>query len=262
MHTARMRLLLLAAVCLFTVCAAYGAPIRFDSLKAGSTVYKDVTVLSVNETDVYFRHEDGMANAKLKRLEPKAQKILGYDAAAAEQREQIHIAGEQTYQSNVLATLSSVKAPAPVRTLSASVLSDPISERSLVGKPGPALRFDIWPELTEAPSDKHILLLFWTPWSLPARKAVAHVAALQKKFADQLVVLGLNPDPGAANDAEADGEPLVPTAPDTDGKIAAGAGATSVPFVLLMDPEKKVIYQGHPAVLTEVALATILTGAP
>lgn len=55
----------------------------FAKLKAGSTVYTHVTVTSVTSTDIYFTSDQGMANAKLKNLDPEMQKHFHFDAAKA-----------------------------------------------------------------------------------------------------------------------------------------------------------------------------------
>src|SRR5581483_780270 len=53
-------------------------------LKIGNDVYRNVTVTSVTATDIYFRSDKGMANAKLKNLEPALQRHFNFDPAKAE----------------------------------------------------------------------------------------------------------------------------------------------------------------------------------
>jgi thiol-disulfide isomerase/thioredoxin len=231
---------------------------RFDTLKVGSTVYSNVTVLSLNPTDVHFQHSAGMANAKLRLLEPEAQRVLGYDPAKSAQAEQQRGVAEQAYQARIVPANPAAGAGAttPGKRQSAEErLSDPISPRSLLNQAGPLLNYSAWPELAEAPSGKHVLLVFWTAWSLPSAQSLPGLSALQKKFAGQMVVLGLNPDPAPG---ETEVKTDFPTAPDPAGKIAEAAGATSVPFVLLMNPAGKVLYQGHPGALTEAKVGKLL----
>jgi protein disulfide-isomerase len=52
-------------------------------LKAGSEVYSNVTVTTVNATDVYFIYAGGMANVKIKTLSPELQKHFHYDSQKA-----------------------------------------------------------------------------------------------------------------------------------------------------------------------------------
>lgn len=52
-------------------------------LQAGSEVYSNVTITTVNATDVYFIYAGGMANVKIKNLSPELQKHFHYDSKKA-----------------------------------------------------------------------------------------------------------------------------------------------------------------------------------
>jgi hypothetical protein len=71
----------------FTAFMAF-ADEQLPVLKVGSEVYSNVTVTKVTATDVYFTSANGMANAKLKKLDPALQNHFHYDAAKAEAVEQ------------------------------------------------------------------------------------------------------------------------------------------------------------------------------
>jgi len=61
---------------------------HFETLRVGDEVFRDVTVIQVTATDVYFTHSGGMGNAKLSRVNEDLQQQFGYDpkqAAAVEQ---------------------------------------------------------------------------------------------------------------------------------------------------------------------------------
>jgi hypothetical protein len=57
---------------------------KLPTLKVGTVIYSNVTVMRVTATDVYFTFNSGMANAKLKNLDPVMQKHFNYDAAQVE----------------------------------------------------------------------------------------------------------------------------------------------------------------------------------
>src|SRR5437667_7424813 len=63
------------------------APLKLASLKAGSKTYNNVTVLGANVTDLYFMHDHGITNIKLKSLDPKLQRKFNYDPVAAAEAE-------------------------------------------------------------------------------------------------------------------------------------------------------------------------------
>ena len=51
----------------------------FSSLKVGKETYTNVTVLNKTRTDLFISHAQGMANVKVKDLEPATQLRLGYE---------------------------------------------------------------------------------------------------------------------------------------------------------------------------------------
>src|ERR1044071_1325419 len=73
-----------------------GADEKLPMLKVGSVVYSNVTVMRVTATDVYFTFNKGMANAKLKNLDPVMQRHFNYDAAKAEAAAAVKLAAEGT----------------------------------------------------------------------------------------------------------------------------------------------------------------------
>src|SRR5208282_30373 len=56
---------------------------KLPVLKVGSETYSNVTVTEVTATDIYFISDKGLANAKLKDLDPALQKHFHYNPAAA-----------------------------------------------------------------------------------------------------------------------------------------------------------------------------------
>ena len=65
-HVAILLVLIFAA---FAACADETLPV----LRVGNDYYTNVTVTSVTPTDIYFTHDKGMGNAKLKKLDPRLQ---------------------------------------------------------------------------------------------------------------------------------------------------------------------------------------------
>jgi hypothetical protein len=57
---------------------------RFPMLKVGTQVYSNVTVTAVTATDIYFTYANGVANAKLKNLDPTLQRHFNFNPATAE----------------------------------------------------------------------------------------------------------------------------------------------------------------------------------
>jgi thiol-disulfide isomerase/thioredoxin len=125
-----------------------------------------------------------------------------------------------------------------------------------LGKPIPALDLDKW--LGEKPvlEGKSVLVAFWAPWSIPCRKYIPELNAIQKKFRDKLVVVAVCSEP-ETEIAEANLKLDFPAGIDSRGRLSGFLGITSVPTVLLLDAGGTVRYEGHPAALTEKTLQAL-----
>ena len=235
----------------------YAAPEKLDSLKSGSQVYSNVTVLRVTDTDVFFSHDKGFANAKLKYLDSETQKKFDYDPDVASQAERHQNRDDSLFQvvvaSNIVAQAEkNARTNAPEENL-----VDPISDKSLIGKAGPGLETVKWLGQKPDMKGKYVLLYFWAPWSSACKKASPELNALQKRYAENLVVVGL----AAENQPEietADPKLEFASTIDARGRVRTGLGVTSVPSVLLLDPKGIVRYQGHPAAICGGKLQNLL----
>jgi cytochrome c biogenesis protein CcmG, thiol:disulfide interchange protein DsbE len=248
---------------------AWTAPaeqVKLDSLQVSGHTYTNVTILGFNTTDAYFTHEGGMANVKLRYLDPKLQKRFNYDPAAAAEAEKQQAAADARYSASVAENMVAQAQQAALAAQKATAaaqdnLADPVSARSLLGKPAPAIKGEKW--LGEKPelNDKLVLVAFWAPWSTPCRKYLPELDRLQKKFAGKLAVIGVTSE----SEAEiADMiEPKIEFASvlDPKGELRAAAGVTSIPYVMLVDREGIVRYQGHPAAITDKHLEGMLAKA-
>ena len=247
---------------LLIVCSLAAAPAKMDSLTVGTDTYSNVVFLGANATDVYFTHSQGIANVKLKYLSPDLQAKFNYDPKAAAAAEKKQIEADASYHTNLAARIAAqaiaeARAAKPAEPM--ENLADPISDKSLLGKRAPALEAEKWVSDRPELEGKFVLISFWAPWSAPCRKQIPVLNAVQKKFANQLVVVGLTKS-SAAELADFT-EPKIGFASgvDTKGKLATAAGVTSVPCVMLVDPKGIVLYQGHPAALTEARLQEFLS---
>jgi thiol-disulfide isomerase/thioredoxin len=262
MHRMLTRRILLFAFGLLLGHGLLAAPVKLDSLKVGDRVYQRVTILGANTTDLYFSHSKGMSNVKLKYLSPELQKQFHYDAATAAAAERAQAEEDARYQhelaSQVVADATAPSPAAPALRTSDESLADPVSDKSLLGKPGPKLELEKW--LTDKPDleGKFVLLSFWAPWSVPCRKCIPDLNELQKKFAGKLVVVGLTSESDSESVSAAETKASFALATDTGGKLSQKAGVTSVPCALLLDPAGVVRYLGHPGAITDKKLQMIL----
>lgn len=244
--------------------AAIGAEaIKFDSLKARNRTYYDITVLGASETDLYFKHSRGIANVKLKYLEPEMQTRFDYDPRLAEEAERRQLQEDSAYQETVAIELSTraqtaIKATRDEAATSEDSLADPVTNQSLINQPAPKLTVEQWLGEKPATEDRALLVFFWSTWSIPCRKAIPELNNYHKKFHDQLAVIGLSAEPFAEVSALSEPKIEFPLAIDTKRTLALAINVTSVPLVLLVDAKGVVRYQGHPAALETAKLRKLL----
>ena len=81
------------------------APLRLDSLKVGSRVYSNVTVVGANTTDLYFTHNQGIANVKLKYVDESLRTRFHYDPKAAAEAERQQDVQDSAYQTNLVSMM-------------------------------------------------------------------------------------------------------------------------------------------------------------
>jgi len=253
-----LRFVLVASLAALSSAAA--ASLKMDSLSVGPTTYSNVTVLGANITDLYFTHAQGIANVKLKYLNPELQKQFHYDPKAVAEAEKQQNESDVRYQTTQATTFFShgQKGTEAGETPPSSEesIADPISERSLLGHPAPTLDADKWLGDKPALEGKFVLIDFWAPWSIPCRKSVPELNSLQKKFKDKLVVVGWTSGGELTDLNELKME--FSSAVDTKSKLSAVAGVTSIPCVLLVDNRGIVRYLGHPGGITEKRLEALM----
>jgi cytochrome c biogenesis protein CcmG/thiol:disulfide interchange protein DsbE len=254
-----MKILSLSLGLMTLVCAsAAEPPTKLNRLAIGSKIYTNVTIIGANETDLYFSHSGGFENVKLKYLSPDLQRQFNFNSNVAATVEQRRQEDQASYASSVASAIAAQARDASAGLTStngsALNLADPISDKSLLGKRAPALQVEKWmgekPELEGKP----MLLVFWAPGSAACRKCIPGLNALQKKFAEKLVLLGLTPEPEGTVMAMTEPKLEFSSAIDTQARTSTAAGVTSIPCVLLVDAAGTVRYQGHPAAITEAYL--------
>ena len=258
-----MRTLCLAIVLLASAAALVGAPEKLDRLTVGAITYSNVTILGANATDLYFTHQQGIGNVKLKYLSRALQDKFHYDPRVASEAERRRAEDDAKYQQSV-AVYARQQAQAAAAsqtngTMAAQDLADPVSEKSFLGKAAPPLTVETWVGSKEPAIDgKFVLVTFWTPESAASRHWIPELNGLQKQFEDRLVVVGLCASPETIVTNMVSPKIEFPSAVDTKARLSEAIGVTSVPCVMLVDAKRIVRYLGHPAALTSTVLAELL----
>jgi hypothetical protein len=244
--------------------ALHAAPVKLNFMIVGSVTYSNVTVFSANATDLFFTSDHGMSNVKLKFLSREVQKKFNYNPDAGDKALQRQVDDDKRFQDDLAASITARirKAHIEIETqiqehYSDAGLSDPVSNDSPIGKAVPELNFKQW--LGQAPdiTGKIAIISVWSPKSAACRRWIPPMNDLHRIFAGKIEVLGVT----TATEAEVqESDPKIdfPCALDPDGKFLKDASVMSLPWVLLVDSNRMVRYEGHPAAVNTNTLQELL----
>jgi thiol-disulfide isomerase/thioredoxin len=243
--------------------AASAAQIKLESMQVGSRTYRNVTVLGYNETDVYFTHTGGIANVRLRSLGEDLQKLFEYDPRAAELAERRQAEENEQFIQQVGRNIEKdfqdkkIAARRAEMTHEAS-LSDPISEKSFIGRKLPEWRADRWIGTKPEMRDRPVVIYLWAPWSLASRKFMPDMNELHGKFGQEAAFVSLVSEPGNDPETEAGVRADFATAINASGDLLQKLSLNSLPEVVVTDAKGVVRYLGHPAALNEKRLKELL----
>ncbi|MCC6659617.1 MAG: TlpA family protein disulfide reductase [Phycisphaerales bacterium] len=112
-----------------------------------------------------------------------------------------------------------------------------------------------------------VLIDFWATWCPPCRATIPELNALQKKFRDDLVVIGIsNEQPSKVRRFMEDNEMAYTQAIDTRSRTATEIDVRGIPHVLVISTDGVVRWQGFPLDpadrLTETIVKRIIDADP
>ena len=156
-----MRLQTCLALGLFIIALKVRADEKLPVLKVGDDMFSNVTVIRVTPTDIYFTYPGGMANAKLKQLEPDLQKHFHYSATNAIAVEKNQIEANAQYHAYLVShpALPPSKEDRPAPPPAAGRTREGLGSTALAGA------------LSRAQSENKLVLLDfpgsdWCPWCI------------------------------------------------------------------------------------------------
>jgi len=240
---------------------------RLAELKVGEDIYTNVTITSVSATEIYFTHNRGVGNAKLKKLEPAVQKMFHYDAAQATAKQ------EQDAKANSLYNQTVANAPRPTRPNNPEpepqsnqqednsengIPAHPVHAKRFLNRAAPALQVEKW--LTDPPdtNGKFILLDFWATWCGPCRRSIPELNNLHAKYKDRLVVIGLSNEPETVVRRMSQPQIDYAIAIDSHARTEKAVAVKGIPHTMLIDPNGIVRFEGMPHYLRENDLQRLM----
>ncbi|MCG3136933.1 MAG: Thiol-disulfide oxidoreductase ResA [Phycisphaerae bacterium] len=138
-----------------------------------------------------------------------------------------------------------------------------------LGDPAPALELDQWlkgePLTLAEVKGKIIVLDFWATWCGYCIQAMPHTAELQKKYADQgVIIVGISDEPaGIVREFLTKTEiPLnyrlaVDRAGRTSEAYLAASGQSGIPTAFIVDQQGRVAWIGHPMSMEPILVSMI-----
>ena len=243
-------------LCALTACclSVFAEQIKLEQMQVGSRIYKKVSVLGFNATDVYFTHSKGISNERLKRLDPEHQKMFSYDEAAAVEGERRQAEDNEEFNKQLVVTIESnarkvYETKRRADSTYAESLTDPLTEKSAIGNPLPELKIEKWDGEKPVTKEKFQLIYIWADWSRASRKFLPDINLLAGKFTKEIAVFGVSAEAAPKSDEDVRAE--FPNGIDPANKLAGDLSITQVPQVVFADPKGVIRYVGHPAALTE-----------
>lgn len=138
------------------------------------------------------------------------------------------------------------------------------AKHDLRGKAAPKLVVERWLS-GKAPETKGkvVVLDFWATWCPPCRETIPELNGIAKKFATDVVVIGISKEKPEVVQSFMKGTKMnYPVAIDTKGRMSDAIGVEGIPHVLVVSPDGVVRWQGFPLDgterLTEETIAKIV----
>ena len=91
-----------------------------------------------------------------------------------------------------------------------------------------------------------MLIDFWATWCGPCRKAIPELNALQKKFGDRIVVIGISDETEEKVNSFKEPKMEYNVAIDTQARTKKALAVTGIPHLILLDPQGVVKWEGFP----------------
>ncbi len=116
-----------------------------------------------------------------------------------------------------------------------------------IGKKAPALHVEKWLSQVPNTEGKYILLDFWATWCKPCRKSIPEMNEYYAKYGKDLVVIGISDEQESTINEFSKDIPIdYFSAIDSSKQLYDYYQVSSIPHVVLIDPEGKIRWKGFP----------------
>lgn len=118
--------------------------------------------------------------------------------------------------------------------------------KSVLNEKAPELTVEEW--ISEKPDlkGKFVIIDFWATWCGPCRGAIPKFNELQKKFKNDIVIIGLSDESAEKIKAFKETPIEYANAVDTKGTMKKALEVKGIPHVIVIDPQGIVRWEGFP----------------
>ena len=244
----------IGVVILFNLFAMVSIAIADEALPVlvvGTNTYRHVAIFKVSATDIYFTSDRGMANAKLKDLDPGTQKHFNFNPTNAAAIERKQKAADALYFQEVSHPSVAQHAVSPEEAADRAAVLEPGTRKQIWAKPllnqkMPELAIEKWLNGQPDNRGKFVLIDFWATWDPASRALIPELNDFQKKFGSRMLIVGLSDEPEDVLRKFDCPEVDYFIATDTQARTKKAMEVTGIPHVLIIDPKGIVRWEGFP----------------
>jgi len=122
------------------------------------------------------------------------------------------------------------------------------AKNDLRGKAAPKFAFGSWVKNGNPKTEGKVVLIdFWATWCPPCRETIPELNEWAKKFADDLVVIGISDEKEETLKKFMDKTPMnYSVSSDAAKSMSKAVGVEGIPHVLVITPDGVVRWQGFP----------------
>ena len=118
--------------------------------------------------------------------------------------------------------------------------------KSSLNQRAPQFVVEKWLSETPALTGKFLFIDFWATWCGPCRAAIPDANRLHRRFKDKLVVIGVSDEPEDVVRKFIKPAMEYYSAIDTQGRMKTELGVFLIPYVIIVDPQGIVRFEGDP----------------